>query len=145
DCLVVATPHPNLFESHRLVESDCRCVGRPDFEKGLAHASGRATFNQVNQQSSADSSATVHFANAEVEYVSLTCANAHDAIADDCVVDRYYTADVAHAEAISEDPLAPGKLVRRALDSDDVGDIAFGHRPDQDIRNRIEQLGRGGH
>jgi len=67
----------------------------------------------------------VGLADAEIEDVSFAGANAHDAVADNDVVDCHYATDVSHPQAIPEDSLAPWELIGSSLDGNDLGNIVF--------------------
>ncbi len=90
--------------------------------------------------------AAVGLAHAQVEdsvrFPGTGRRSAH-AVGEHLPIDRHHAAQVADAQAVAEDLLAPGKPVRGALDRDHFGDVGRAHRPDQYLRQQL--FSRGGH
>ena len=147
DGLVVAAPHADLLEAERQVQADRGGVGGPHLEEGLGHAGRRGPLEEVSSMRRPTPRQRHRLVDAQVEDVRLTGAHAHDAIADDTGRStRDHAADVADAQAVAKDALAPGKLVGararsrrpRRRPSSLIGRIS-------NLGGRSKQFRRGGH
>src|SRR5690348_5930832 len=143
--LIIPAANADLFESEALVQPDGGQVARPDFQEGLADAGRGRTLQQVLQQAAAEAEIAELVAHADIEYVRLARADAHDAVADDAPREVQRAAGVAHAQAVAKDVLAPGKRIARLLDGGDLGQVDFHHRPDQHLRRLAHVFAGGGH
>src|SRR5690242_10563164 len=141
--LIVAAPHAYLLEAERKIQPDRRHVGRSDLEKGVGHAGSGGALDECAEQPSADSAATVALGDTQVEDVRLARAEAHHSIGHHLTADRDHAAHVADPQTVAEDALAPGELVRAALDADHLADIVAAHGADHDLG--CEQLRSGCH
>src|ERR1700686_2289478 len=56
--LVVSAPHPDLLESHRLVQPSRGQIRRSDLEKRFLHSGGACALQQVQQDSPSEASRT---------------------------------------------------------------------------------------
>src|SRR6516225_1766266 len=131
--LIIAAAHAHLLEAEGQVKADRRGVRRTHLEERVRHAGGGSALDERAEQAAADAAAAIAFAHAQIEDVGLTGAEAHHAVRHHLAGEGHYAADIAHAKAVAEDPLAPGKLVRGTLDGDDLGDIVAAHRTDHDL------------
>src|SRR5579863_3611566 len=88
--------------------------------------------------------AAARLADTQVEDVRLARADTHHAVGRDLSPERHHAAGVPDPQAVTEDPLAPGKLVGGTLDRDDLVNISVPHRADR-LGGAAEQLRGGGH
>jgi len=67
--------------------------------------------------------AAERLAHTQVQNVGLARADTHDSVTHHAPAYGHHAADVPHPQAIDENPLAPGELVRGALDPGHLRDV----------------------
>src|SRR5438477_9038776 len=108
--LIVAAPAADLLEAHRQVQTDRCGVGGPYLEKRGSHAGGGRALDQGAEQALAHAAAAERLAHAQIEDVRLARTDTHDSVTQQSPAQRHHAAHVPHAQAVAEDPLAPGEL-----------------------------------